>query len=175
MLVDSPRAAKPLLARMEELGGVRTMFLTHRDDVADHAVFARVFGATRVLHAEDVSHDTQGVERRIPGVEPVRLDDEMVAIPVPGHTRGSAALLYRGTYLFTGDHLWADDQRPGELEAGRSVCWYSWQEQTRSMERLLDYAFTWVLPGHGRRMRAESPAVMRGALERLVRRMKAIR
>ena len=29
-------------------------------------------------------------------------------IPVPGHTRGSAALLH-GSTLFTGDHLWADD------------------------------------------------------------------
>src|SRR5512140_315655 len=30
VLVDSPRAAAPLLARLEELGGVATMFLPHR-------------------------------------------------------------------------------------------------------------------------------------------------
>lgn len=35
VLVDSPRAAKPLLAEIERLGGVRFMFPTHRDDVAD--------------------------------------------------------------------------------------------------------------------------------------------
>jgi glyoxylase-like metal-dependent hydrolase (beta-lactamase superfamily II) len=175
VLVDSPRAAKPLLARIEALGGVATMFLTHRDDVADHAVFARTFGATRVLHAADVSHDTRDVERRIDGDAPRRIDDDLLAIPVPGHTRGSAALLYRDTYLFTGDHLWADDDHPGELEAGRGVCWYSWQEQTRSMERLLEHDFTWVLPGHGRRLQAQSPGAMRAAVERLTRRMRAAR
>lgn len=37
VLVDSPRAARPLMDRVEALGGIRTMFLTHRDDVADHA------------------------------------------------------------------------------------------------------------------------------------------
>src|SRR5688572_27789742 len=41
VLVDSPRAARPLLERIESLGGVRWMFLTHRDDVADHAVFRK--------------------------------------------------------------------------------------------------------------------------------------
>jgi glyoxylase-like metal-dependent hydrolase (beta-lactamase superfamily II) len=31
----------------------------------------------------------------------------------------------------------------------KSVAWYSWPEQTRSMEKLLNYDFEWVLPGHG--------------------------
>src|SRR4051794_8628521 len=38
LLVDSPRAARPLMARLQSMGGVRKLFLTHRDDVADHAV-----------------------------------------------------------------------------------------------------------------------------------------
>src|SRR5262249_47266202 len=33
VLVDSPRASRRLFARLDELGGVATMFLTHRDDV----------------------------------------------------------------------------------------------------------------------------------------------
>src|SRR5499427_5686103 len=37
VLVDSPRFTAPLVKRIERLGGVKTMFLTHRDDVADHA------------------------------------------------------------------------------------------------------------------------------------------
>jgi len=36
------------------------------------------------------------------------------------------------------------------------------------MERLLDLRFEWVLPGHGGRYRAESPAAMRNELERLL-------
>jgi glyoxylase-like metal-dependent hydrolase (beta-lactamase superfamily II) len=59
-------------------------------------------------------------------------------------------LLYRNKYLFTGDHLaWSNNR--GGLTAFRDVAWYSWREQTKSMKRLLDIRFEWVLPGHGRR------------------------
>ncbi|HVR70173.1 MAG TPA: MBL fold metallo-hydrolase, partial [Vicinamibacteria bacterium] len=160
VLVDSPRAASPLLRRITELGGVRLMFLTHRDDVADHALFRRCFGCERVLHTDDVTAGTADVERRIEGREPMRLADDLVVLPVPGHTRGSAVLLYRDRFLFTGDHLMGTEDGRA-LHASRGVCWYSWPEQVRSMEQLLDFAFEWVLPGHGGRYRAESPAAMR--------------
>jgi glyoxylase-like metal-dependent hydrolase (beta-lactamase superfamily II) len=84
------------------------------------------------------------------GEDPVALDDDLIAIPVPGHTRGHVVLLYRNKFLFTGDHLAWSDNRVG-LIAFRSVAWYSWREQTKSMKRLLDFRFEWVLPGHGRR------------------------
>lgn len=170
VLVDSPRAAGPLLDRLRGLGGVSLMFLSHRDDVADHASFARAFGCRRVLHADDVTADTRDVEQAWPGRDPVALAPDLLLIPVPGHTRGSAALLYRERYLFTGDHLWGTDDDSG-LEASRSVCWYSWPEQLASLERLLDHSFTWVLPGHGRRFRADSPAAMRRALAELLERL----
>jgi glyoxylase-like metal-dependent hydrolase (beta-lactamase superfamily II)/ferredoxin len=173
VLVDSPRAARPLMDRIEALGGVRTMFLTHRDDVADHARFARRFGCERVMHSRDVGDDTRAVERRIEGGDPMHLAADLVAIPTPGHTRGSMVLLVGGTFLFTGDHVWAsEDGEDGErLEAGRDVCWYSWAEQTRSMEKLLAFDFEWVLPGHGPRFHAPARR-MRAEMERLVGRMK---
>jgi glyoxylase-like metal-dependent hydrolase (beta-lactamase superfamily II)/ferredoxin len=173
VLVDSPRAAKPLLARLGELGGVATMFLTHADDVADHEVLHRELDCQRIIHRADARAATSAVETKLEGVEPIRLDADLLAIPVPGHTRGSTALLYRDEVLFTGDHLWWSDERQA-LHASRGVCWYSWAEQTRSMERLLDHRFEWVLPGHGRRWRAPSAAAMREELERLVRRMRAV-
>src|SRR5712691_2980148 len=33
LLVDSPRFARQLVKRIEEMGGIRLMFLTHRDDI----------------------------------------------------------------------------------------------------------------------------------------------
>jgi glyoxylase-like metal-dependent hydrolase (beta-lactamase superfamily II) len=60
----------------------------------------------------------------------------------------------------------------GGLEAGRDVCWWSWEEETRSVERLLDLRVEWVLPGHGPQVRAPSAAAMRRELEALVRRMR---
>lgn len=170
LLVDSPRFARPLCDRIESLGGVATLFLTHRDDVADHARFHERFGCRRILHADDLTSATAGVEQLLEGRDPVRLADDLLAIPVPGHTRGSTALLYRDEFLFTGDHLWWSDEVQG-LRAAREVCWWSWPEQVRSVRRLLDYSFTWVLPGHGRRIHAASPAAMRTELERLLERL----
>ena len=55
VLIDSPRAASPLLKRLEELGGVAKMFLTHRDDVADAARFAEHFKSRRIIHREELA------------------------------------------------------------------------------------------------------------------------
>ena len=167
VLVDSPRAAGPLIERIEQLGGVDFMFLTHCDDVADHELFRRHFSCERILHAADVGSGTHGVERKLEGTEPIRLASDLLAIPVPGHTRGSVALLFRETFLFTGDHLWGLADGSG-LRASRAVCWYSWPEQLRSVEGLLAYDFRWVLPGHGRRFATDSIEGMREQLGRLL-------
>ena len=168
VLVDSPRAARPLYDRIAALGGVRTLVLSHRDDVADHAAFARRFGCARVMHAADAGG--LPIERRLDGTDPIALDDELTVIPVPGHTRGSVALLYREKFLFTGDHLWLDEDDL-RLDMGRGVCWYSWSEQLRSLARLRDFRFQWVLPGHGRRFRADSADAMRAALDETIARL----
>jgi len=172
VLVDSPRAAKPLIERIRALGGVRTMVLSHRDDTADHELFHRAFGCERVMHERDVEYGTRAVEVKISGDGAVELVEGMVVIPMPGHTRGSIALLYENRYLFSGDHLWYS-QTKGRLDASRDVCWYSWAEQTRSMEKLLARRFEWVLPGHGRRWHAPSAEAMRAELEALIIRMRA--
>jgi glyoxylase-like metal-dependent hydrolase (beta-lactamase superfamily II)/ferredoxin len=150
VLVDSPRFTRPLVRRLEELGGVDLMFLTHRDDVADHEKFREHFECQRILHREDQTAGTRGVERTIEGVDPVELASDLVVIPTPGHTRGSACLLYRDRFLFTGDHLaWSETR--GHIYGFRSACWYDWATLVRSTERLLSYTFEWILPGHGRR------------------------
>jgi glyoxylase-like metal-dependent hydrolase (beta-lactamase superfamily II)/ferredoxin len=170
VLVDSPRFASQLVRRIGELGGIATMFLTHQDDIADHVSFAKKFGCRRVMHAADGAL-RRGVEQVIEGDGEVRLDDDLIAIPVPGHTRGHMVLLYRNRFLFTGDHLaWSPTRET--LTAFRSVAWYSWPEQTRSMEKLLRYDFEWVLPGHGR-IHQESREEMRAHLRRCIEWMKA--
>jgi glyoxylase-like metal-dependent hydrolase (beta-lactamase superfamily II)/ferredoxin len=152
-LVDSPRFALPLVRRLEQLGGVAKMLFSHRDDVADHEKFHRRFNCPRVIHGADSRGITS--ELVLEGDEALALEKDLLAIPVPGHTRGHVVFLYRDKFLFTGDHLaWSDNR--GRLTAFRDVAWYSWKEQTRSMRRLLDYRFEWVLPGHGRR--AHQPA-----------------
>lgn len=148
ILIDSPRWAAPLARRIEELGGVQIFFLSHRDDIADHDRYAKRFNARRIMHADDGAARL-GIEQVIEGDDPIRIDDDITIIPVPGHTRGQMVLLYREKYLFTGDHL-AWSPRRNTLIAFRDACWYSWREQIHSMEKLLPYNFEWVLPGHGR-------------------------
>ncbi len=169
VLVDSPRYATQLGKRIEATGGVRLMFLSHRDDIADHARYAARFHCRRIMHADDHAA-RHGVEQIIDGLDPVRLDDELTVIPTPGHTRGHMVLLYRDKFLFTGDHLAWSPAR-ATLTAFRNACWYSWSEQTRSMERLLDYRFEWVLPGHGRIHHASADE-MHAHLQRCVAWMK---
>jgi hypothetical protein len=60
-----------------------------------------------------------------------------------------------------------------ECPACRNACWYSWDAQTRSMEKLLDYDFERVLPGHGRIHRT-SQAEMKKHLEDCVRWIKRL-
>lgn len=170
ILADSPRFAGPLVKKLDAMGGVRRMLLTHQDDVADHAKFHERFGCDRVLHRDDVRAATAVVEVQPRGADAVELGDDLLMIPTPGHTRGHAVFLYREKYLFTGDHL-AWNPKRGHLYAFRSACWYSWSEQIRSMERLLDYSFEWVLPGHGRPVHLPA-ADMRASLETCVAWMK---
>ena len=94
VLVDSPRFATQLVKRIAAMGGVRKMFLSHSDDVADHVRFAERFGCERVMHAADGAGQL-GIEWIIEGEEEVQLDRDLIAIPTPGHTRGHVVLLYK--------------------------------------------------------------------------------
>ena len=49
----------------------------------------------------------------------------------------------------TSERVSACDPRHG---ASQAYCWYSWTQQAASMAKLQDFAFTWVLPGHGQRI-----------------------
>jgi glyoxylase-like metal-dependent hydrolase (beta-lactamase superfamily II) len=154
VLVDSPRFVRPLADRIYQMGGIRYIFLTHRDDVADHRQWADEFGAEHLMHKDDAGRLRSAVEHLIEGPDAVAFQPDLLVIPTPGHTRGHMVLLHQ-QFLFTGDHLWWSDNFHS-LHASRGVCWYSWEEQTKSMQKLLDYRFEWVLPGHGRRAHADA-------------------
>jgi glyoxylase-like metal-dependent hydrolase (beta-lactamase superfamily II)/ferredoxin len=150
-LIDSPKYLPHLVDRFADLGGISHIFLTHRDDVAEAEKYAARFASRRIIHRKELSAQPSA-ELVINGMKPVELAPGLVAIPTPGHTRGHTCLLVENRYLFTGDHLWWS-RTLRSLTAGRDVCWYSWEEQTRSMAALTRYTFEWVLPGHGERVK----------------------
>ena len=168
-LIDSPRYTKQLASKFKTMGGIKFVFLTHRDDVADAEKYAGEFGASRIIHKRDVSA-APGAEIIIDGTEESEPVSGFKIIPTPGHTAGHAVLLFNDKFLFTGDHL-AFDREAQRLTAFRDHCWFSWSDQTKSMESLLKYSFEYVLAGHGDRVKLER-SEMRAQLSRLVERMK---
>lgn len=148
-LIDSPKFLPPLVRRLEELGGVSKIFLTHRDDVADADRFVRHFGARRIIDSREL--DSQpGSEIVLTGDAPTDLGDGFLAIPTPGHTAGHLCLLVEERFLFTGDHVYWDRDRQ-QLAGFRDYC-DSWPTLIESMCLLARYSFEWVLPGHGERV-----------------------
>lgn len=171
LLVDSPRFTRRLVEPIESLGGIARVLLTHRDDVADADRWAEHFGARVWIHEADRSAAPYATDL-LRGPDTVDVAPGVVAVPVPGHTRGSVVYAVDDTWLFTGDSLaWSRDRN--DLTAFRGACWYSWTEQTASLRRLSGAVdFSWVLPGHGGRAH-RPPAEMHERLAALVARMRA--
>src|SRR6266704_2892055 len=116
LLVDSPRHVKKLVQKLEDLGGVNDILLSHQDDVADAGRYAKHFNARVWIHQDD-----------------------------------SRAAPYATDLLRGGE--------PAEV-----------REQLRSLAKLADYRFEWVLAGHGGSIRLPAEE-MRARLRALVERM----
>ena len=166
-LVDSPRFLTHLVKSFEAHGGIRYIFLSHEDDVADAARYAKHFGADRIIHYADVAA-MPDAERVIDRGEAVQVDPEFTCIPVPGHTAGSIALLYKNRFLFSGDHLWRD-RALRQLGTPENLVWDNAQLE-RSVRKLLDHAFEWVLPGHGERVQLHQEDMKKAVRQLLHRR-----
>ncbi|CAM6114077.1 unnamed protein product [Calypogeia fissa] len=151
ILVDSPRFSEPLAKQFDELGGVRYMFLTHKDDVADHQKWRARFGCERILHKDEVTSGTRDVEWKLEGKGNWNIGSDVELIFTPGHTEAHVVLFLkeRGV-MFTGDHL------SNSLRIDKVHNWYSVSQQVDSIEALISYDFTWMLPGHGRRHKFQS-------------------
>jgi glyoxylase-like metal-dependent hydrolase (beta-lactamase superfamily II) len=147
LLVDSPRYASQLLKWFEHAGGIAHILLSHQDDVADADQYAEHFGARVWIHHEDRQAAPYASDV-MKGESARAIAPGLTAIPVPGHTRGSVVYLLDDRVLFTGDSL-AWSMRDKDLVAFRDACWYSWSVLGASLEKLADYRFEWVLPGHG--------------------------
>lgn len=148
ILIDSPRFNSHLANEIEKMGGVKWMFLSHQDDVADHKKFRDHFNCTRIIHKNDLQDDTKACELILEGEENFELTPDIQIIPTPGHTKGHMVLYYKKQFLFTGDHLFYDFDA-SKIYASKSVNWYSWPTQVQSIRKLIDLNVDWIFPGHG--------------------------
>ena len=169
LLVDSPRYSAELVKWFENAGGIAHILLSHQDDVADADKYAKQFGARVWIHREDRSAAPYATDL-LQGTSTHAIAPGVVAIPVPGHTRGSVVYLLDDRVLFAGDSL-AWSAREQDLVAFRDACWYSWEKLTASLAKLADYSFEWLLPGHGWPVHLAKD-VMNARLRALVERMR---
>lgn len=149
-LVDAPKYHPHLVSWIEAHGGLKYIFLTHRDDCADARKYAERFSARRIIHRADLEAQPDA-EVVLDGFEARAMAGDVTIIPTPGHTEGHCMLLFQNKFLFSGDVFTNSRYHLDGLEPyDAHWCWYSWEEQTRSLAKLLDYRFEWVLPSHGR-------------------------
>ncbi len=148
ILIDSPRFLKKLALKFEQLGGIKYQLLTHQDDVADTDLYHEQFKSTRLIHQADTNSKTKKYETIIQGEADIQLDQDLTIIPTPGHTEGSICFLYQKKYLFTGDHLCFSPSKK-HLIGFKDANWYSLSTQIKSLQKLLQYDFEYLLPGHG--------------------------
>jgi len=106
VLVDSPRFAARLVRGMEGLGGVRWMFLSHVDDMADHAKFRRHFGCERIIHRQEVRAATgleqvpaQAAGRPVAGPFKNDVELEVPVLPAFERRRGDGVRVCDGAEL----------------------------------------------------------------------------
>lgn len=166
-LVDSPRYIRHLVEVFQRMGGLRYIFLTHEDDVADAAKYAAHFQSIRIIHRADA--DAMPDAEWIVDIENRQaIGSDFEIIHVPGHTPGSQALLYKSRFLFTGDHLWWD---PAErrLAAPRQLVWNQ-DHLLASIAKLADVRFEWVLAGHGHRVHLPAEEMQRRLRDLIERR-----
>jgi len=170
LLIDSPRFATELVNWFEHAGGVAHILLLHQDDVADAGKYAERFGARGWIHNDDRVAAPFATDL-LKGEPTHTIAPALVAIPVPGHTRGSVVYLLDDRVLFSGDSL-AWSMKEHDLVAFRDACWYSWSALAASLAKLAGYRFERLLPGHG--WPAHLPAEeMNARLHALVTRMQA--
>lgn len=133
LMFDAPWWAREVAGPVEGLGGLAHILLSHRDDVAEADRYAERFGARVWIHVDDREAAPYATDL-IDGTSISTVAGDVVAFPVPGHTRGSVLNLVDGHLLFSGDSLsWNPwDER---LHAFRRACWYSWREQTAALGR----------------------------------------
>lgn len=175
ILVDSPRFTKSLVKRLEELGGIKYIFLSHKDDVADHEKFAEHFSASRIIHKKELCDSIKDAEILVDQSHSFTIDeteDSPLIIPTPGHTEGHLSLLYKNKFLFSGDHI-AYSARLNQLVAFRNYCQYSWDKLAESVEKLIKYNFEWILPGHGRRINSH-PQAFKAHIEKCLEWMRTV-
>lgn len=136
ILVDCPAWDDSNQALLQKYGGIRWLFITHRDAIDRVKEIQQTYGCDVVIQEQE--------SYLLPQLKVTSFRDEFslsptaTAIWTPGHTPGSACLYHplHGGILFTGRHLLPDQHgHPMPLRIAKT---FHWPRQLRSIQQLRD-------------------------------------
>jgi glyoxylase-like metal-dependent hydrolase (beta-lactamase superfamily II) len=136
LLIDCPAWNSVNQEFLQQQGGVRWLFLTHRGAIAKAREIQQVFGCEIVIQEQEAY--------LLPGLTVTPFQQQLVLSPqtqaiwTAGHSPGSACLhsTAHGGILFTGRHLLPNAQ--GEPVPLRIAKTFHWPRQIQSLQRLRD-------------------------------------
>jgi len=137
ILVDCPAWDESTQRFLQEQGGVRWLFLTHRGAIGNVSEIQQAFGCDVVIQEQEAY--------LLPGLSVttfqhgMNLTDRTRAIWTPGHSPGSACLHHDGFggVLFSGRHLLPSPN--GCLKPLQTPTTFHWRRQLQSVQKLLEH------------------------------------
>lgn len=135
ILIDCPAWDETNQNFLCSLGGVRSLFLTHRGAISKTKEIQEFFNCDILIQEQEAY--------LLPGLRVTTFEQEFTLSPLTqaiwtsGHSPGSACLYYhQGRVLFSGRHLLPNQQ--GEPVPLRTVKTFHWHRQIKSVQFLLD-------------------------------------
>jgi len=133
ILIDAPPWIAEIQDFLAERGGVRTIFLTHRDNRGKATQIQNDTGCTLVVQEQEAY--------LLPDADVKTFQDEIAILPnltgiwTPGYSPGSSCAYYAnaGGVLFSGRHL-----LPNREGMARPQQTFHWRRQLRSVKTLRD-------------------------------------
>jgi glyoxylase-like metal-dependent hydrolase (beta-lactamase superfamily II) len=151
VLVDTPACTPRVIQAVRACGGLRYIFLSHRDEIGELASLRRALGGAVIAHRSEAGLVRGGADLVFD--RDFEVEPGLWVVHTPGHSPGSACLLlHRGKLrvLFTGDHVL---RRRAGVPAPLKFPWtWDWDAQVASARRLLALDFDYLVPSHDDRL-----------------------
>ena len=105
-LIGCPeKLPKELSTKIDEIGGIDFIFISHRDDVGIACQFKEKLNAKIIIHQSEAKF-VKDCKVDIPFKTDKLIIKDVEVIHTPGHTLGNSCLLFKDyKYLFTGDQI----------------------------------------------------------------------
>ena len=136
ILIDCPAWDKNNQNFLENNGGVRWLFISHRGAIGKSAEIQKTFGCEILIQEQEAYLLPES--RVTVFTEKFTIDSGLEVIWTPGHSPGSSCFYYNfeGGILFSGRHLVPNKE--GEPVALRTSKTFHWYRQIRSIKSLLE-------------------------------------